>query len=161
MLQHLFESLQHNSWIVSMNSSAWAAAALEVIHYFSFFVVVGATAIVDLRIMGVAGRKQSAAQLADQAFPWIWTALGFAVLSGFVMFAGQATGYLHNSIFHRKLLVILLAVMFGAWIQRSVSKWEQSPPLPAWTKLVALLSLALWVGAILMGVDVPAITGVG
>jgi hypothetical protein len=161
MLQHLFESLQHNSWIVGMNSSAWIAAALEVTHYFSFFVVVGATAIVDLRIMGVAGRKQSATLLAQQAFPWIWTALGFAVLSGFVMFAGQATDYLHNSIFHRKLLVILLAAMFGAWIQRSVSKWDQSPSLPAWAKLVALVSLALWVGAILMGVDVPAITGVG
>lgn len=144
-----------------MNTSAWVAAALEVIHYFSFFVVVGATAIVDLRIMGVAGRRQSAAQLAEQAFPWIWTALVFAVLSGFVMFAGQATDYLHNSIFHRKLLVILLAAMLGAWIQRSVSKWDQSPSMPAWTKLVALVSLALWVGAILMGVDVPAITGVG
>jgi uncharacterized membrane protein len=161
MLQHLFESLQHNSWIVGMNTSAWMAAALEVIHYFSFFVVAGATAIVDLRIMGVAGRKQSAAQLAEQAFPWIWTGLGFAVLSGFIMFAGQATNYLHNSIFHRKLLVILLAALFGVWIQRGVSKWDQSTSVPAWAKLVALASLALWVGAILMGVDVPAITGVG
>lgn len=144
-----------------MNSSAWLAATLEVIHYFSFFVVVGATAIVDLRIMGVAGRKQSASQLAEQAFPWIWTGLSFAVLSGFVMFAGQATDYLHNSIFHRKLLVILLAALFGAWIQRGVAKWDQSPSMPGWTKLIALVSLALWVGAILMGVDVPAITGVG
>jgi uncharacterized membrane protein len=160
-MQHLFESLQHNSWIVGMNTSAWMAAALEVIHYFSFFVVVGATAIVDLRVMGVAGRKQSAAQLAEQAFPWIWTGLGFAALSGFIMFAGQATNYLHNSIFHRKLLVILLAALFGAWIQRGVPKWDQSTSVPAWAKLVALASLALWVGAILMGVDVPAITGVG
>ena len=144
-----------------MNTSAWMSAVLEVIHYFSFFVVVGAIAIVDLRIMGVAARKQSATRLAEQAFPWIWTGLAFAVLSGFVMFAGQATDYLHNSIFHRKLLVILLAVILGAWVQRNVSKWEQSPSVPAWAKVVALVSLALWVGAILMGVDVPAITGVG
>jgi hypothetical protein len=161
MLQHFFESLQHNSWIVGMNTSAWMAALLEVTHYFSFFVVVGAMAIVDLRIMGVAGRKQSAAQLAEQAFPWIWTGLSFAVLSGFVMFAGQATNYLHNSIFHRKLLVILLAAVFGAWIQHAVRKWGRSPATPLWARFVALVSLALWVGAILMGVDVPAITGVG
>jgi hypothetical protein len=161
MLQLFFESLQHNSWIVRMNTSAWIAAALEVIHYFSFFVVVGATAFVDLRIMGVAGRKQSATQLAEQAFPWIWTGLGFAVLSGFIMFAGQATDYLHNSIFHRKLLVILLATGFGAWVQHGVPKWDRSPDTPPWVKIVAFISLALWVGAILMGVDVPAITGVG
>ncbi len=144
-----------------MNSSAWVSSVLEVVHYFSFFVLVGATAIVDLRIMGVAGRRQSAARLAEQAFPWIWTGLCFAVLSGFIMFAGQATDYLHNSIFHRKLLVILLATIFGAWVQRGVAKWDQSKSMPAWAKVVALVSLALWVGAILMGVDVPAITGVG
>jgi uncharacterized membrane protein len=161
MLQHFFEQLQANSWIVAMNTSAWMSAVLEVVHYFSFFVVVGMIAIVDLRIMGVAGRKQSAAQLAEQAFPWIWTGLCFAVFSGFVMFAGQATEYLHNSIFHRKLLVILLATVFGAWVQHSVSKWDRSPGVPARAKIVAFVSLALWLGAILMGVDVPAITGVG
>jgi uncharacterized membrane protein len=144
-----------------MNTSPWMSAVLEVTHYFSFFVVVGAIAIVDLRIMGVAARKQSATRLAEQAFPWIWTGLGFAVLSGFVMFAGQATDYLHNSIFHRKLLVILLAAICGAWIQRRVSTWDHSPSMPAWAKVVALVSLVLWVSAILMGVDVPAITGVG
>ena len=144
-----------------MNSSAWMSSVLEVVHYFSFFVLVGATAIVDLRIMGVAGRKQSATRLAEQAFPWVWTGLCIAVLSGFVMFAGQATDYLHNSIFHRKLLVILLATIFGAWVQHSVSKWDQSKSMPVWAKIVAFVSLALWVGAILMGVDVPAITGVG
>jgi uncharacterized membrane protein len=161
MLQHLFESLQHNSWITGMNSSPWISAFLEVTHYFSFFVLVGAIAIVDLRIMGLAGRRQSATRLAEQAFPWIWTGLCFASLSGFVMFAGQATDYLHNSIFHRKLLVILLATIFGAWVQHSVSKWDQSASMPARAKVVALVSLTLWVGAILMGVDVPAITGVG
>jgi uncharacterized membrane protein YbaN (DUF454 family) len=111
--------------------------------------------------MGVAGRKQSATRLAEQAFPCIWTGLCFAVLSGFIMFAGQATEYLHNSMFHRKLVVILLATIFGAWVQRSVSMWDQSKSMPAWAKVVALVSLALWVGAILIGVDVPAITGVG
>ncbi len=117
--------------------------------------------MVDLRIMGVAGRKQSATRLAEQAFPWIWAGLCLALFSGFVMFAGQATDYLHNSIFHRKLLVILLATIFGAWVQHSVSKWDQSKSMPVWAKIVAFVSLALWVGAILMGVDVPALTGVG
>src|ERR1700730_17661532 len=160
-MQHLFESLQHNSWITGMNGSPWISACLDGPQYFSFFVLVGAIAIVDLRIMGVAGRRQSATCLAEQAFPLIWTGLCFASLSGFVMFAGQATDYLHNSIFHRKLLVILLATGFGAWVQHGVPKWDRSPDTPPWVKIVAFISLALWVGAILMGVDVPAITGVG
>ena len=143
-----------------MNTSASMSAALEVIHYFSFFVLVGAIAIVNLRIMGLAGRRQSASQLSQMAFPWIWTGLGLAILSGFIMFSGDAREYLHNSIFHRKLLVIFLAVIFAAIIQQNAAKWERQPVIPAGAKLVALISLLLWLGAILMGVDVPAITGV-
>ncbi len=161
MLQSLFYSLQHNSWVVAVNSSGWMSAILEVTHYFSFFLLVGSIAIVDLRIIGVAGRRQSARQLAEQGFPWIWTGLGLAVLSGFIMFAGDATEYLHNSVFHKKLFVILLAGVFGVVVQRNVPKWDRLPAIPAWAKFVAIVSLALWVEAILMGVDVPEITGVG
>jgi uncharacterized membrane protein len=161
MLLHLFEWLQHNSWIVTINSSAWISAALELTHYFSFFLLVGSIAIVDLRIMGVAGRRQSATQLSEQVFPWIWTGLGLTVLSGFLMFAGDATEYLHNSVFHEKLYIILLAAVFGVMVQRNVPKWDKLPAMPMWGKFVAFVSLALWVGAILMGVNVPAITGVG
>jgi uncharacterized membrane protein len=161
MLLHLFESLQHNSWIVTISSSAWISAILELTHYFSFFLLVGSIAIVDLRLMGVAGRRQSATQLAEQVFPWMWTGLGLTVLSGFLMFAGDATEYLHNSVFHEKLYVILLAVAFGVMVQRNVPKWDKLSAIPAWAKFVAFVSLALWVGAILMGVNVPAITGVG
>jgi uncharacterized membrane protein len=161
MLPHLFELLQHNSWVVAINSSGWMSAILEVTHYFSFFLLIGSIAIVDLRILGVAGRRQSATRLAAQAFPCIWTGLGLAVVSGFVMFAGDATEYLHNSVFHKKLIVVLLAAAFGVMVQRSVPKWEQLPTMPARAKAVALVSLLLWVEAILMGVNVPAITGVG
>jgi len=144
-----------------MNTTASVAASLEVIHYFSFFVLVGATAIVDLRVMGLAARRQSAEQISAAAFPWAWTGLAFAVLSGFVMFAGDAGDYLHNAVFYRKLLVVLLAIIFGAVVQRNAGKWDHLPAIPTGAKLVALVSLLLWVGAILMGVDVPAITGVG
>jgi uncharacterized membrane protein len=161
MIQHFFEWLEHDPWIVAMNTSASISAVLEVIHYFSFFVLIGAIAIVDLRILGLAGRRQSAAQLSRTVFPWIWTGLGLAVLSGFLMFSGNARQYLHNTIFHRKLLVILLAVIFASIVQQNTARWDRRPAMPVVAKLVALISLLLWVGAILMGVDVPAITGVG
>jgi len=33
--------------------------------------------------------------------------------------------------------------------------------MPAWAKFMAVLSIGLWVGAIIAGVEVPALTGVG
>jgi uncharacterized protein YqfA (UPF0365 family) len=33
--------------------------------------------------------------------------------------------------------------------------------MPAWGKFVAFVSIGLWIGAIIAGVEVPALTGLG
>ena len=161
MLLHLCRWLQDNSFIALVNGTAWSAAAVEIIHYFSMFILVGSMVIVDLRVLGLVGRRQNATQLADRLFPWIWGSLAFNFLSGFLMFAGSATAYYHNDIFYEKMGVILLAIVANIIVERKVSKWNQLPAMPAWAKFFAVLSIGLWVGAIIAGVEVPALTGVG
>lgn len=147
--------------IAVINGTAWTAAAVEILHYFSMFILVGSMVIVDLRVLGLVGHRQDAAQLADRLFPWIWGSLGLNFLSGFLMFAGSATAYYRNDIFYDKMGVILLAIVANLIVQKKVSNWNQLPTMPAWAKLLAALSIGLWVGAIIAGVEVPALTGVG
>jgi uncharacterized membrane protein len=161
MLLHLCRWLQNNSFIAVLNGTAWTAAALEIVHYFSMFVLVGCMVIVDLRVLGLLGRRRDAAQLADRLFPWMWISLAFNFLSGFFMFAGSATAYYHNDIFYDKAIVILLAIVASLIVQQKVRKWNQLPAMPAWAKFVAVLSIGLWIGAIIAGVEVPALTGIG
>src|SRR2546427_11774299 len=161
MLLHLGRLLQDNSFLVTINSLPVTAAALEIIHYFSMFLVVGPTVMVDLRVLGAADRHHPVAELAERFFPWVWWALALNALSGFVMFAGDATAYIPDSTFHAKLLVILLAVAFTLAVQWNVPKWDRLPAIPAAPKTVALLSLLLWICAILAGVEGPALSGVG
>lgn len=161
MLHHLCEWLEHNSWIIAINSSVVLSAILEVAHYGGFFLLVGSIAIVDLRVLGLAGRRQTAAALAGQLFPWMWTGLVFAFLSGFIMFAGDATDFSRATVFRVKLLVVLFAVILGVIVQWNVPRWDRSPAMPIAARLMALVSLALWIGAILVAVEVPAISGIG
>lgn len=147
--------------IAVINGTAWTAAALEIVHYFSMFILVGAMLIVDLRVLGLLARRQDATQLADRLFPWIWISLALNFLSGFLMFAGSATAYYRNDVFYDKLAVILLAIVASIIVQQKVRKWAQLPAMPASAKLVALISIGLWIGAIIAGVEVPALTGVG
>src|SRR4029077_4504577 len=161
MLLHLCRWLQDNSFIAAINGTSWTAAALEIVHYFSMFVLVGSMVIVDLRVLGLVGRRQGATQLADRLFPWIWTSLALNFLSGFLMFAGSAASYYHNDIFYDKIIVILLAIVANIIVQQKVRKWDQLPAMPAWAKLLAVVSIGLWVGAIIAGVEVPALTGIG
>jgi uncharacterized membrane protein len=161
MLLHLCRLLQDNSLIAVINGTAWIAAALEIVHYFSMFILVGSMVIVDLRVLGLVGRRQDATQLAERLFPWMWISLALNFLSGFLMFAGSATAYYRNDVFYDKMAVILLAIVANIIVQQKVRKWGQLPAMPAWAKLVAFISIGLWIGAIIAGVEVPALTGVG
>jgi len=161
MLLHICRLLQENSFIALINGTAWSAAAMEIIHYFSMFILVGSMVIVDLRVLGLVGRGQDATQFADRLFPWIWGSLAMNFLSGFVMFAGSATAYYRNNIFYDKMGVILLAIVANLIVQQRVGKWNHLLTMPAWAKLLAVLSIGLWVGAIIAGVEVSALTGVG
>ena len=155
------EALQDNSLIVTLNSVGWMAATLEIVHYFGMFVLVGSIAIVDLRVMGLAGQQQSATKIAQRLFPWMWAGLALNFLSGFVMFAGIAASYIPDPTFRVKMWVILAALVFGILVQWKVPAWDRSPGIPIWAKLVAAISLLLWVGAILAGNEVPALSGLG
>src|ERR1700675_3763454 len=127
MLLHLCRWLQENSFIAMLNGTPWTAAATEIVHYFSMFILVGSMVIVDLRVLGLAGAREDPSQLSDRLFPWIWVSLALNFLSGFIMFAGSATAYYRNDIFYDKLGVVLLAIVANVIVQKKVSKWNQLP----------------------------------
>jgi uncharacterized membrane protein len=161
MLLHICRWLQDNSFIALINGTAWSAAALEIVHYFSMFILVGSMLIVDLRVLGLVLRGQDATQLAERLFTWIWVSLALNFLSGFFMFAGSATSYYRNDVFYDKVGVILLAIVANIVVQQKVRRWNQRPDMPVEAKIMAILSIGFWIGAIVAGVEVPALTGVG
>ena len=77
------------------------------------------------------------------------------------MFAGIAASYIPDSTFHLKMEVILAAVILGIIVQWKVPAWDKLPAMPVWAKLLAAISLLLWVGAILAGNELPALSGLG
>jgi hypothetical protein len=158
MLLRVCESLQQAGWVTAIDNSIAASVIVELTHYFSFFLLVGAIVMVDLRILGLAGRRQIAAQMAEQLLPMMWTGLGLAILSGFILFAGDAVTFFSNPAFRAKMGIILLAVASGFIVQRNARKWEELPVVPLRAKCAALISLALWIGTILAAVEIPHLT---
>jgi hypothetical protein len=59
------------------------------------------------------------------------------------------------------MTVLALAIIFTIIVHRSVPSWDKSPVISKGVKTVALISLVLWVGAILAGVEIAAISGLG
>jgi hypothetical protein len=155
------EWLEKNPWIVAIDSSVVISLILEILHYSGFFLLVGSTAIVDLRVMGLAARRRAPVDVAKQLFPWMWTGLCMAVFSGFFMFAADAVDFYLASCFRTKIVIVLLAVVFGVIVSSIVPYLDRVSSLPLWSKIVAFVSLVLWIGSILASLEVPARCGVG
>ena len=125
----------------------------------------GTIVFVDLRILGIAARNKSVIAVAEQLFPFSWVGLLFATLSGFILFAGDATAFFRADVFQFKILVILAAAIVGFLVQWQVARSRRSPSVSSATRFVtkslALLSLVLWIGAILASLEVAALRGLG
>ncbi len=158
---HFCKWLQQNSFIVWLDSNVVLSLVLEILHYSGFFLIVGTTAIVDLRLLGIAGRKEEPSALAEQLRPWMWTGVVMAFVSGFFMFAADAVDFYGAYTFRFKVLIVLVALAVGVLVYRKAGNWGARPAIPAGARVVAFVSLVLWVGAILASVEVPAISGVG
>ncbi len=157
----MWESLEQVGWVKVLATTGWLYSSVSVIHYFTLFFFIGTIVLVDLRILGLAGRGQTISLLADQLLPWTWIGFTLAMISGFLLFTTDAGDYAPDHVFQAKMLVILLALIFTVIVHRGQRKWNQLPAIPLGVKVIAALSLLLWLGAILAGVDIAALSGLG
>jgi hypothetical protein len=93
----MWEALEQMGWVKTFGSTGWMYASVSVIHYLTMFWFIGSMAVVDLRVMGVAARKRNLSELAAQIFPWAWTGLVLAIVSGFFMFLTDAGDWAPDS----------------------------------------------------------------
>ncbi len=114
-----------------------------------------------MRILGIADRHQALSALAEQLRPWTWIGLGAAIISGFLLFATEAGDFAAVTPFRVKMLVIVLAVISALAVEWRVPKWDRAPVIPVTARLLALISIVLWLGAILAAVEIAPLTGLG
>ena len=147
--------LQGSSLAYVMDNSSVLAVGVSIAHYLSFFLLVGTSVMIDLRILGVAGRSQGVSQFARQFLPWTWTGLCIAVITGFLQFTPDALTFFSINWFFAKLSVVLGGALLLFVIHTNVRKWDDVAGAPLAAKLIAGISLLLWIAAILSATEVP------
>jgi hypothetical protein len=157
----MWAALQHAGWVEALATSRPLFGLVLVVHYSATFLCVGTIVLLDLRILGVAARTNALSALAGQFRRWIWIGCGALLVSGFLLFTVLAGSYAVAAPFQLKMLVVVLAIISGLSIERMVPAWDRAAVMPLTARLAALLSIALWLGAILVSVEIPALTGLG
>jgi hypothetical protein len=131
-----------------LNESELSFPVLECFHILGFIMLVGTTAVVDFRLLGVGMRRQTVADLAKNLAPWTLIGLVLVLLSGPLLFSSDPDMYYLNRAFQIKMVCLVLAILFNYTIHR---KATVTAATPGGGKLIACTSLALWFSVIAGG----------
>jgi len=142
--------LLQNAIADTLNNSEWAFALAECVHIGGFAVGIGSIALVDFRMLNLGLRHATAARILRYTEPWTLFALVFVVFSGAALFFSQTDIYLANVIFPLKMYALFAALVYNFTIHRKVAIMENPPPVLS--KLVAIVSLLLWVSVVFGGI---------
>ncbi|MBX3563550.1 MAG: hypothetical protein KF730_03130 [Sphingomonas sp.] len=138
-----------------MRESATAFPWVETLHVIAITTVLGTIAIVDLRLLGVRAHRRGALQLIKDMLPFTWAAFALAVVTGLLLFASDATGYVEKGPFRGKMLFIVAAginmAVFHLTAYRKIDKWDEAAPPPLAVRIAGGTSLALWIAVTFAG----------
>jgi len=138
----------------------WVFPVAEMIHFLGLCLLMGAMLLVDLRLLGFARSvsiKQALLFIPAAAF-----GLLLNVASGIVFLCAYPENYWPSTAFRFKLLAIFLGALNALWF-----KWVEAPRIELLaenagadrrTKVVAALSLVIWIVVIVLGRLLPYVS---
>ena len=138
---------------VRESGSVWGYPTVLTLHTLGLAVLVGASAVVNLRVFGFARQFPVASLLS--LMPAILAGLTVNGLTGLLLFAADATTKAAQPVFYLKLGCIALALLATVRLMRLVRLVRQSPDdgalVLAGARRWAGASLGLWAAAITAG----------
>ena len=153
------EEMEMNAWIANswlnelMAASQWAFPICEALHFLGLCLLMGSVAVMDLRLLGFASSLP--ARVIHQLLPWAWVGFAINLITGVLFYVSNPAFYYPNPAFRIKLILILLAGANALWFQltvhRDLDNWPEGAEVPSQAKLMASISLVLWVGVICFG----------
>lgn len=158
---------------VTVQSALWLIPLAQTVHILAIAIVFSSVLLLDLRLVGWAGREQSIAQTARRFLPWVWGGVLVLLASGLVLIIGEPARALLNPAFQAKLVLLAVVLVLTRIVQRGLARdpaaWDApgvsaalaAPGVgsvaaggaltsPA-ARVLGLLSLALWVGIVVLG----------
>ena len=154
---HLYELcqwLQSTGWATGIRESLNLYPALYTLHIFGFVIMVTATSVLDLRVLGLGLKSRSISEVARLTLPWAEAGLVANLATGFLVFAAQAVDMYTNTAFRFKIAMVVVAganiFMLERAIKGSEEKWQEPGKTPSSIQWSAVISILLWFGIVAM-----------
>ena len=166
----LAHTLKHINPVDGFMNSRWGWPTAESVHFLGLSLLVGTIGLFDLRLLGVGKRIPIAA--LHRLIPWGLLGYGINVVSGAAFLMTEPNQYIYNPAFQFKLLFMAIAGFNATAFYVTVRKiyWRlfvagafyliayrratapgASADAPRSAKVIATISLCMWIGVIVCG----------
>ena len=134
---------------------SWTIPTIQSIHIVGIALVMGSVLMIDLRILGWAGRDQTLAETSRRFGPWLTGSLWLLLVTGLLMVMGEPVRELVTFSFWLKMALVavgaLVAVIFQRTLRRHEQQWDETLAHRPSIKGLAILTFFLWAFIIVLG----------
>jgi len=137
----------HDTVVYLLSNVPGLPPIVQTFHLLGIAVIMSSVVLLDLRILGLALPSQEVQELTRRVMPWVWWTLPVMLLSGSMFVIARPQRYFTNPIFGLKFALLVPAIALAAVLHLvGVRK-----PDAVSTKVIAAVSLLLWVCVVLAG----------
>jgi hypothetical protein len=141
-----FMALGHSPLGHAMQASKWDFAIVEMVHLLALALLGGAVLIVDLRLLGLVLKGESARAVGRDLGRVLLGSLVVMVVSGIAMLSEEAGKCYYSPAFRWKMALFASAVLFYFTLhRRALMQSDRGAPM-VWSRIAAIVSLTLWFG---------------
>jgi hypothetical protein len=156
VIQQFAEWLSRTSLsILIQTHHEWVIPTIQSVHIVAIGVVLASVLMIDLRILGWAGRDQTLRETTRRFGPWLSWALFVLLCTGVLMIVGEPVRELLSFSFWLKMSFVavgtLLAAVLQITLKRNEQHWEQTLVHRGSVKSLAVLTLLIWVCIVILG----------
>jgi hypothetical protein len=144
-----FRWVDETSLSQAIKGTTWVFPLVETIHILSLSVLLGSVFLVDLRLLGIAIRKWSPAQIMDQVRSLMNWSVGIILVTGALLFIAEPRKCFDNAAFGPKMIFLALALIFQYTFYPRVGSMQTR--IPAWGRMLAVISFGLWFAVAVCG----------
>jgi hypothetical protein len=136
--------------VIALKTSFWVYPLVNALHILAIGATVTCVLLMDLRMLGRAALVERAPLMALMR-EGIAIAFPVAVLTGLALFSIRAQQYATNPAFLAKMAMLVLAGLNLLAFRLAVTAPGEGEDYPAVARMLAALSIALWVAILVAG----------
>jgi hypothetical protein len=133
-------------WIARIiRDSVVAFPIIETFHLFALTMLFGGIIFLNLRLCGLIMKHQPVSIVAQDLAPWTLGSLIVMIFTGVLLFVSEALRCYSSLPFWFKMGFLFSAIVFHYAVVRRTARSERIELMPIRVRLVAVVSLLLWI----------------